>query len=163
MCDGCKCRTCSNLKWCSNDKANPNENYCKFCKGNREIKICIMYKRRERIDLNKWKRVSSPKEQGYGNGWCGELDEAFVEGKNYVVMTRLVETSWGIVKHLCIRNAENTDIKWSEKQRIKNEIVGHERIAIEVFPKSSQLIDEANMYHIWVLPEDMELPFGLHI
>lgn len=163
MCDGCKCRTCSYLDWCSNYKTNPDENYCKFCKGTKKIDICIRYEERECIDLGKWKRVPSPKERGYGNGWCGELDEAFVEGNKYVVMTRLVETSWGIVKHLCIRNAANTDIKWSEKQRIKNEVVGPERIAIEVFPKISQLVDEANMYHLWVLPEGIELPFRLHI
>jgi hypothetical protein len=137
---------CSNLNWCSNDQVNPGENYCKFCRGEKKINICIRYEEREDIKLNRWKKVLSPKELGYGNGWCGELDEAFVEGKKYAVMSRTIETSWGIVKHLCIRNAENTDIKWSEKQRIKNE-----------------LVDEANMYHLWVLPEDMELPFGLHI
>ncbi|MGR9527665.1 DUF7694 domain-containing protein (plasmid) [Priestia megaterium] len=48
-----------------------------------------------------------------------------------------------------------------EKQRIKNEIFGEEYTAIEVFPKESELVDEANMYHLWVLPKGMNLPFGI--
>ncbi|WP_444876696.1 DUF7694 domain-containing protein [Brevibacillus daliensis] len=63
--------------------------------------------------------------------------------------------------HACIRNVENTDIPWAEKQRIKNELFGTERVAVEVFPAQSELVDEANMYHIWLLPADMKLPFSL--
>lgn len=54
-----------------------------------------------------------------------------------------------------------TDIPWRDKQRIKNEIFGHDRTAVEVFPETSKLIDQGNLYHIWVLPKDMELPFGI--
>lgn len=95
-----------------------------------------------------------------GNGWFGELNRAYSDGK-YAVMTREVETEWGKVIHACIINTENTDIPWSEKQRIKNELFGKESTAIEVFPSDSELVDEANMYHIWILPEEMKLPISL--
>lgn len=108
-----------------------------------------------------WVQHPSPKQLGKGTGWFGELDRVYRQGNEYVVMVRNVETEWGIIQHACIRNAENTDIPWSEKQRIKNEIFGQESSAVEVFPKESELVDEANMYHIWVLPTDFKIPFGL--
>lgn len=37
-----------------------------------------------------------------------------------------------------------------------------DRVAIEVFPSQDQLVDEANVYHLWVLPKEVQLPFGLH-
>jgi hypothetical protein len=113
--------------------------------------------------MNKrWIGKPSPKSRHVGNGWFGELDRCFVDIDNiYCVMVRTVETEWGLVEHACIRNVRNTDIPWSEKQRIKDEIFGPERTAIEVFPSASQLVDEANMYHFWVLPESLKLPFSL--
>lgn len=110
-----------------------------------------------------WIEMPSPKSKKQGSGWFGELNRAYKDKANeYAVMVRTVQTQWGTVQHACIRNVRSTDIPWIEKQRIKNEIFGTERIAIEVFPKESQLVYEANMYHFWVLPEDMTLPFGLH-
>jgi len=76
-------------------------------------------------------------------------------------MTRPVPTEWGIVTHACICNTGNTDIPWAEKQKIKDELFGPDRIALEVFPAADELVDGANMYHIWVLPAGMELPFSL--
>ena len=72
-------------------------------------------------------------------------------------------TNWGLVEHLMVRRHDSKPIRsWADLQRIKNELVGAERTAIEVFPASKNLIDEANIYHLWVLPSDMKLPFGLH-
>lgn len=107
-----------------------------------------------------WIGKPSPKSMRKGTGWFGELNKAYSNGQ-YAVMTRTIQTDWGEVIHACIRNIDSTDIPWAEKQRIKNELFGSERTAIEVFPKESELVDEANMYHLWVLPKDVELPFGL--
>lgn len=107
-----------------------------------------------------WQRKPSPKELGIGSGWFGELDQAFTNGK-YAVMVRTIDTEWGKVDHACIRNTGSTDIPWREKQKIKNELFGKERVAIEVFPAESYLVDQANMYHIWILPAGFKLPFGI--
>lgn len=112
--------------------------------------------------MSKWIRELSPKDKGYGDGWCGDLDRCFRLGRKYVVMSRLIDTAIGTVEHLCIRNADNSDISWSEKQKIKNDLIGRKRTAIEIFPSESRLIDEAGMYHLWVLPEEINLPFGIH-
>ncbi|NRD80332.1 hypothetical protein HPT25_23705 [Bacillus sp. BRMEA1] len=108
-----------------------------------------------------WVEHPSPKQLGKGTGWFGELDRVYRQGNDYVVMVRNVETEWGTVQHACMRNADNTDIPWIEKQRIKNEIFGKESAAIEVFPSESNLVDEAGMYHLWVLPPNFKIPFGL--
>ena len=110
--------------------------------------------------MKRWIEKPSPKSKRLGNGWFGELNRAYTDGE-YAVMTRRVETEWGEITHACIRNVENTDIPWAEKQRIKDELFGVERVAVEVFPARSDLVDEANMYHIWVLPAEMKLPFSL--
>ena len=112
--------------------------------------------------VKNWIHKPSPKNRRYGDGWVGELDEALVDNElNYCVMIRKIDTKWGTIEHACIRNANSTDIEWAEKQRIKNEIFGEEAQAIEVFPKQTNLVDAANMYHLWILPEEFELPFNL--
>jgi hypothetical protein len=40
---------------------------------------------------------------------------------------------------------------WCAIQAIKNEIVGPEYEAIELYPAASRLMDEGNCYHLWVL------------
>lgn len=52
-------------------------------------------------------------------------------------------------------------LTWATKQRIKDELVGSGRVAVEVFPPASELVDQAEAYHLWVLPEGFRLPFGV--
>lgn len=53
-------------------------------------------------------------------------------------------------------------IGWSEKMMIKNEIFGEDRVAIEVYPKQKNLVDSADVYHLWVFDKKFEMPFGIH-
>lgn len=48
---------------------------------------------------------------------------------------------------------------WRHFQAIKNEVAGPERLAVEVFPPESRLVDEANEYHLWVFPPHWEEDF----
>lgn len=74
------------------------------------------------------------------------------------------ESTWGMVDHLIIRrHDEGLLFPWSDLQRIKDELISPERVAVEVFPPRSQLVDDANCRHLWILPEGFTLPFGLHI
>jgi hypothetical protein len=53
---------------------------------------------------------------------------------------------------------------WYDFQTIKNELIGPEHTAVEVFPPESQLTDAANCYHLWVYPDpSYKLPFTLNI
>lgn len=109
---------------------------------------------------SKWIGMPSPKSRRFGHGWVSELDRAWQDG-THAVMARKVHTEWGEVDHVCIRNAAETDVPWATKQRIKDELFGTDRVAIEVFPQVSELVDEANMYHLWVLPKGFKVPFSL--
>lgn len=60
-----------------------------------------------------------------------------------------------------MRRDEKPVRKWGDLQRIKNEIMGPEYGAVEVYPPQHNLIDPANIYYLWILPPDFELPFFL--
>lgn len=46
-------------------------------------------------------------------------------------------------------------------QRIQDEIAGPERTAVEIYPPRRDIVDGADMFHLWVL--EAPLPFGLHV
>ncbi len=52
---------------------------------------------------------------------------------------------------------------WRHFQRIKNELVGPENEAVEIYPAESRLIDTANQYHLWVFKDPTyRLPLGFN-
>jgi hypothetical protein len=52
-------------------------------------------------------------------------------------------------------------IPWDVLQEIKNDLLGHEVVCVEVYPAEPNLVNEYNLRHLWEVPEDF-LPFGLH-
>lgn len=42
---------------------------------------------------------------------------------------------------------------WSEMQRIKNEIFGRESMGIEYYPREQDLINDHNIYWLWIFPD----------
>jgi hypothetical protein len=65
--------------------------------------------------------------------------------------------------HLIIRrNDWDTCKDWRHFQQIKNEFVGIENEAVELFPAESRLVDTANVYHLWVHTDArFRFPLGL--
>ncbi len=52
---------------------------------------------------------------------------------------------------------------WREFQQIKNELVGPEFEAVELFPAESRLVDTANQYHLWVYEQrGFRFPLGFN-
>lgn len=63
--------------------------------------------------------------------------------------------------HLSIKRRDRAAVRdWRHLQAIKNEVAGPEREGLEIFPAESRLVDGANEYHLWVLPEGERIPFG---
>ena len=94
------------------------------------------------------------------------LPSSIIEGwrdNHFAVWVSHEPSAWGVVTHLWIRRhtGEARRPSWKEAQRIKDTIVGWERVAVEVFPRRVDIVDQANMYHLWVLPDGVILPFGL--
>jgi hypothetical protein len=44
---------------------------------------------------------------------------------------------------------------------VKNELLGEDALAVEMYPPAPDVVDEANIRHLWEVPPDL-LPFGLH-
>ena len=50
---------------------------------------------------------------------------------------------------------------WKDFQQIKNELIGPECEGVELFPAEDRLVDMANQYHLWVIPDaKYRFPFG---
>jgi hypothetical protein len=64
--------------------------------------------------------------------------------------------------HLVIRRHDEEEIRgWSDLQRIKNEIAGSDRVAVEIYPREEDVIDEANLRHLFVLGPGELAPFTI--
>jgi hypothetical protein len=65
--------------------------------------------------------------------------------------------------HLNIRRRDGKPIfrDWRHFQQIKNELVGAECEAVELYPAESRLSDTSNKYHLFVVPDPTyRFPFG---
>ena len=50
--------------------------------------------------------------------------------------------------------------EWRDLQRIKDDILGTDVEAVQLFPASARIVDTANQYHLWALPAGMAYPIG---
>jgi hypothetical protein len=67
----------------------------------------------------------------------------------------------GRCSYLSIKRIDKQSIHdWRDLQEIKNQLCGDEREALEIYPAESRLVDTANQYHLFVMPEGDSVPFG---
>lgn len=68
-----------------------------------------------------------------------------------------------VYTHLSIRRCDGGAIfrDWRHFQEIKNQIVGTENEAVELYPAESRLVDTSNSYHLFVSNDPtFRFPFG---
>lgn len=123
----------------------------------------------EELFIRQWHKSIPPKAAHekfglYSGSWSTQMDRYWESNDGFTVSSRQIRTAWGTVEHVAISrmNGNSKDIPWAAKQQIKDELFGNRRIAIEVFPSQKNLIDTCDVYHLWVLPKDFTLPFGIH-
>jgi hypothetical protein len=76
----------------------------------------------------------------------------------YSAVVEYLPTEWA---YITLKRHDRRAVRdWRHLQSIKNEVVGPEREAMEIFPAESRLMDTSNQYHLWVLPEAMTIPVG---
>lgn len=65
--------------------------------------------------------------------------------------------------HLNIRRIDGFPGRdWRHFQQIKNELIGPECEAVELYPAESRLVDTGNKYHLWCCTDPaFRFPFGL--
>ena len=65
------------------------------------------------------------------------------------------------ITHVSIKTLDKEPIRdWRHFQQIKNELVGEDVDAIELFPMESRLVDTVNQYHLWCMPPGEMIPVG---
>lgn len=64
--------------------------------------------------------------------------------------------------HLSIKRHDRAPVfNWRDIQTLKNELIGPENEAVQLFPAESRLVDGANQYHLFVLKDpEIRFPFG---
>lgn len=54
------------------------------------------------------------------------------------------------IVHLSVRRLDRAAVRdWRDMQRIKNQLLGPECEAVELYPAESRLVDSANQFHLW--------------
>lgn len=86
-------------------------------------------------------------------------DTTVFQCDEYVV--HVTKNDGGFVK-LGIRNLDGSSKRdWRDFQQIKNDLVGEEREAVELYPAESRLMDECNQFWLWCLPPGALFPIGV--
>lgn len=87
----------------------------------------------------------------------------------WIVQIYAFDCPLGILQHLMIRSVQfphgpgsGLEPSWQDLQRIKNELCGPEYEAVQCYPRQVDVIDQVDMYHLFVFPLGQGLPFGLH-
>lgn len=101
-----------------------------------------------------WETLTFPAGSA-GQGWASE----FTRAHRNLVFSVLDRTLPDGTRHLAITCLSQERPTWWEAQRIKNDLAGDDATAVEVYPPAREVVDGADMYHLWVLPAP--LPFSL--
>lgn len=108
------------------------------------------------------KRATTPQQMRDWNRHEQNFRPYGLLNNRYSVQISDEATDWGLVIHLWIRRHDGEMVRsWADMQRIKNELIGDDHVAVEVFPAQQDLVDDANIAHLWVLPKEFALPFSL--
>jgi hypothetical protein len=95
-----------------------------------------------------------------------EAESAYWINDLYQVQVRVFECEeWGgaLMKHLNIRRRDGAAIfDWRHRQKIKNQLLGPECEAVELYPAESRKQDTSNKYHLWGFVDPrVRFPFGM--
>ena len=101
--------------------------------------------------------VTRAKELGTDECWINSRYMVYVYRGKQVPQELVEDMIWLSIKRLDKEPIHD----WRDLQRIKNELVGEENEAVELYPKESRMVDQANQFHLWVLADEkMTFPFG---
>lgn len=97
----------------------------------------------------------------FGNGQVVGYDGDHIVFVNQVYTVAIFRPDDRVVIHLSIKRNDGSAIRdWRDMQRIKNELLGPEFEAVELYPAESRLTDGANQFHLWAI--NGQFPFGFN-
>lgn len=115
-------------------------------------------RRRSTGDWGDWEPVSRDaclRIMGSMTGWIRDIRGAY-RNAVFTVLERL--DSSGVI-HVGVASLSGIRPTWYEMQRIKDELFGIAKTAVEIYPPAGEIVDGSDMFHLWILPG--EIPFGL--
>ena len=81
--------------------------------------------------------------------------------RRYLVQVLETLAPWGFARHMKVQRADGKPgISWDELQRLKDEYLGPDVLAVELYPPTNRVVNDLNMRHLWEVPEHV-LPIGL--
>jgi len=83
------------------------------------------------------------------------MTRSFQNNRYVVMIADKTPTTHGNAIRVLVQRHDDEPIPkhWSEMQKIKNELFGKETTAIEYYPKESTLINDHNIYWMWIFEE----------
>jgi len=85
--------------------------------------------------------------------FCGFLPRGLLAAwSNNHVAAQLFRVRGIEAFRLSIRRFDEVPLTWDEVQDAKNKTIGADAMAIEIYPPADELVDVANMRHLWMLP-----------
>lgn len=92
-----------------------------------------------------WNEITPPYQLGVkSNSWFFQMTKGY-ENQTYIVLSN--------DRHIALCRKDGKVVSWSEKMLIKNELFGNETMAIEIYPPQSKLVDNENVYHLWLVEQ----------
>ena len=86
-----------------------------------------------------------------------EIEGVYTDPTNEYIVEKHMITSRGVFNYrLAIKRADRTPIRsWRILQDIKNSVAGVDAVAVEIYPRESDVTDTANIYHLWVYKDGL--------
>lgn len=107
---------------------------------------------------NEWRDITNePHTKSILEGMQNIPKKVYMNG-TFTVQVYDTPNSWGAERVMIRWNDARPDHDWSLFQRIKNDLFGQDRVALEVYPSERHKQDVANMYWLWVLPKEFDCP-----
>jgi len=77
--------------------------------------------------------------------------------QTYSAQVGQTSTRFGFVDHLRVQRHDQRDgIGWDVLQRIKQDVLGADVLAIEFYPPTDEVVNDLNLRHLWVVPEALD-------
>lgn len=111
--------------------------------------------------LTRAREIGSAAMAGFkpGHGRALAAANEFWVNDTYTVIVHRRED--GTVDYLSVRRNDRAPVSdWRDKQEIKNQLAGPEAEAFELYPAESRVVDQANQYHLWVMPPGVTIQAG---
>jgi len=98
-----------------------------------------------------WEHLNFPKGSVGKSSWLFDFEIAH-KNKVFSVLDRTLSNGF---RHFAITSLSQIRPTWPEMQRIKDELAGLNTMAVEIYPPHHEIVDDADMYHIWILPKPL--------